>query len=88
MSTLVTTTAQIGTIKDAGGNNTAMTIDSSGVITHTAGFNNYATASSSGATTIEPTLNGIPSWANEITVSFFDLSAAGTADTAVGCSTR
>ena len=32
MSTLVTTTAQIGTIKDAGGNATSMTIDSSGVI--------------------------------------------------------
>ena len=30
MSTLITTTAQIGTIKDAGGNNTAITIDSSG----------------------------------------------------------
>ena len=30
MSTLITTTAQIGTIKDAGGNETAMTIDSSG----------------------------------------------------------
>ena len=32
MSTLITTTAQIGTIKDAGGNNTAMTIDSAGRI--------------------------------------------------------
>ena len=30
MSTLITTTAQIGTIKDAGGNATAMTFDSSG----------------------------------------------------------
>ena len=30
MSTLITTTAQIGTIKDAGGNATAMTVDSSG----------------------------------------------------------
>ena len=30
MSTLITTTAQIGTIKDAGGNATAMTIDSAG----------------------------------------------------------
>ena len=30
MSTLITTTAQIGTIKDAGGNATAMTIDTSG----------------------------------------------------------
>lgn len=30
MSTLITTTAQIGTIKDAGGNNTAMTVDSTG----------------------------------------------------------
>ena len=30
MSTLITTTAQIGTIKDAGGNQTAMTIDSTG----------------------------------------------------------
>ena len=30
MSTLITTTAQIGTIKDAGGNQNAMTIDSSG----------------------------------------------------------
>ena len=33
MSTLITTTAQIGTIKDAGGNATAMTIDSSGRVT-------------------------------------------------------
>lgn len=32
MSTLITTTAQIGTIKDAGGNNTAMTINNSGNI--------------------------------------------------------
>jgi|TARA_B100000035_G_scaffold91175_1_gene76970 hypothetical protein len=30
MSTLITTTAQIGTIKDAGGNATAMTLDSAG----------------------------------------------------------
>ena len=30
MSTLVTSTAQIGTIKDAGGNATAMTVDTSG----------------------------------------------------------
>ena len=30
MSTLITSTAQIGTIKDAGGNETAMTIDSAG----------------------------------------------------------
>ena len=30
MSTLITTTAQIGTLKDAGGNNTAMTIDNTG----------------------------------------------------------
>ena len=33
MSTLVTTTAQIGTIKDAGGNATAMTLDSGGRVT-------------------------------------------------------
>lgn len=33
MSTLITTTAQIGTIKDAGGNATAMTIDSAGKAT-------------------------------------------------------
>lgn len=32
MSTLITTTAQIGTIKDAGGNATAMTVDSTGRI--------------------------------------------------------
>jgi len=32
MSTLITTTAQIGTIKDAGGNNTAMTIASDGTV--------------------------------------------------------
>ena len=30
MSTLITTTAQIGTIKDAAGNANAMTIDSGG----------------------------------------------------------
>ena len=35
MSTLITTTAQIGTIKDAGGNATAMTIDSAGKATVT-----------------------------------------------------
>ena len=33
MSTLITTTAQIGTIKDAGGNASALTIDSSGRVT-------------------------------------------------------
>ena len=33
MSTLVTSTAQIGTIKDAGGNQTAMSITSGGVVT-------------------------------------------------------
>ena len=33
MSTLITTTAQIGTIKDAGGNATAMTLDSGGRVT-------------------------------------------------------
>ena len=33
MSTLITTTAQIGTIKDAGGNQTAMSITSGGVVT-------------------------------------------------------
>ena len=36
MSTLITTTAQIGTIKDAGGNATAMTIDSAGRVTQPA----------------------------------------------------
>jgi hypothetical protein len=33
MSTLITTTAQIGTIKDAAGNETAMSITSGGVVT-------------------------------------------------------
>ena len=33
MSTLITTTAQIGTIKDAGGNQTAMTVDAAGNVT-------------------------------------------------------
>ena len=33
MSTLVTTTAQIGTIKDAGGNANAMTINNAGNVT-------------------------------------------------------
>ena len=33
MSTLITTTAQIGTIKDAGGNQNAISIDSSGRVT-------------------------------------------------------
>ena len=80
MSTLITTTAQIGTIKDAGGNATSMTIDSSGVITHAAGFNNYAAANfTAGSTTLNPTLTAIPSWANIITCSFFDLSG-GQAD--------
>ena len=34
MSTLITTTAQIGTIKDSGGNATAMSIDSDGRVTY------------------------------------------------------
>ena len=33
MSTLITSTAQIGTIKDAGGNATAMTVDTAGNVT-------------------------------------------------------
>ena len=36
MSTLITSTAQIGTIKDAGGNETAMAIDSAGRVTQPA----------------------------------------------------
>jgi len=59
----------------------AMTIDSSGIITHSAGFANSATATfSSGSTLIQPTTNGIPSWANEIKISFFGVSQAGSSD--------
>ena len=53
----------------------AMTIDSSGIITPSAGFANSATATfSSSSNTILLTSNGIPSWANEITLSFRGVS--------------
>ena len=74
-------TLNVTNIKAADGTSGLTIANSTGVITHAAGFNNYATASSSGGATINPTLNGIPSWANEITVSFYGLSPAGAADT-------
>lgn len=56
------------------------TLAVTGVITPTAGFATSASANfSAGSTLIVPTANGIPSWANEITVSFYNLSRAGTA---------
>ena len=66
MSTLITTTAQIGTIKDAGGNATAMTIDSSGrILTTTArphvfcqGFSSTSNNASSGQTINGMTMDG------------------------------
>ena len=66
MSTLITTTAQIGTIKDAGGNNTAMTIDSTGRVLSPArpAFHAYGTGSwtifSNGAWT-QIVMNATPS---------------------------
>ena len=74
-------TLNVTNIKAADGTSSLSIANSTGVVTTSAGFNNYASASSGGGTTINPTLTDIPSWANEITVSFFNLSAAGTADT-------
>ena len=74
-------TLNVTNIKAADGTSGLTIANSTGVITNAAGFDNYAAASSSGGATINPTLNGIPSWANEITVSFYGLSSAGTADT-------
>ena len=72
----------VSTIKEATGTTTAMTIDSSGVITSSAGFANSASANfTAGSTLIAPTTNGIPSWANEIKVAFYNVSTAGTAVT-------
>ena len=48
MSTLIATTAQIGTIKDAGGNNTAMTIDTTGRISTPARPSFHARESAAG----------------------------------------
>ena len=74
-------TLSVTNINAADGTSSLTIANSTGVITHAAGFNNYATASANNTTVIEPTLNGIPSWANEITVSFYGLSGAGSADT-------
>ena len=53
----------------------AMTIDSSGIITSSAGFANSATATfSSSSNIILLTSNGIPSWANEIMFLFVVVS--------------
>ena len=62
-------------------NSSALTIDSSGIITPSAGFATSASASfSANNTLIQPTTNGIPSWANEIKISFFDVSQAGSSN--------
>ena len=56
------------------------TLAVTGVITSSSGFANSASANfTAGSTLIVPTANGIPSWANEITISFYNLSCAGTA---------
>jgi hypothetical protein len=71
----------VETLQHPNGTN-AITIDSSGVITPSSGFANSASANfTAGSTLIAPTTNGIPSWANEIKVSFYNLSTVGTAVT-------
>lgn len=74
-------TLNVTNIKATDGTSSLSIANSTGVVTTSAGFNNYASASSSGGTTINPTLTDIPSWANEITVAFFDLSGSTTIDT-------
>ena len=61
MSTLVTTTAQIGTIKDATGNATAMTIDSTGRVSqpNKPAFHVFRNTASGGAG-----VNGVVAWNN------------------------
>ena len=58
MSTLVTTTAQIGTIKDAGGNQTAMTIDGSGRVFRSVTPHIFAIRRNSGGGGYETYQNG------------------------------
>ena len=75
-------TLNVTNIKAADGTSSLSIANSTGVITTSAGFNNYVAANfSAGSTTINPTLTDIPSWANQITVSFFDLSGSSTTDT-------
>ena len=75
-------TLNVTNIKAADGTSGLSIANSTGVITTSAGFNNYVAANfSAGSTTINPTLTDIPSWANQITVSFFDLSGSSTTDT-------
>ena len=74
-------TLNVTNIKAADGTSSLSIANSTGVVTTSAGFNNYASASSGGGTTINPTLTDIPSWANEITVAFFDVSGSSTTDT-------
>ena len=70
------TSAKLDTNIDIAG-----TLDVTGVITADAGFGNSASANfTSGSTLIQPTTNGIPSWANEIKISFYDVSQAADAD--------
>ena len=70
------TSAKLDTNIDIAG-----TLNVTGVITPDAGFGNSASANfSSGSTLIQPTTNGIPSWANEIKISFYDVSQAGISD--------
>lgn len=75
----MTSVLKVNQIQNTAGT-TALTVDSSGVITSSAGFANSASANfTAGSTRIVPTTNGIPSWANEITIAFYNLSSAGTA---------
>ena len=71
----MTSILKVTEIQDPTNSNSALTIDSSGTITTPSGFANSATATfSSASNVIQLTSNGIPSWANEITLSFRGVS--------------
>ena len=74
----MTSVLKVTEIQDPTNSNSALTIDSSGNVEI---VKSSASASfSSGSTLIQPTTNGIPSWANEIKISFFDVSQASSAN--------
>lgn len=74
----MTSILKVTEIQDPTNSNSALTIDSSGNVEI---VKSSASASfSSGSTLIQPTTNGIPSWANEIKISFFDVSQASAAN--------
>ena len=74
----MTSILKVTEIQDPTNSNTAITIDSSGHVE--IAKRSLSANFTSGSTIIQPTANGIPSWAEEIKISFYGVSQAGSSN--------